>query len=51
LDHGELETLITNIGAEVLGYEEFKELYHRRWGIETKYQVNVNHAIGVFKAV
>jgi hypothetical protein len=38
LDTGELETLITNIGAEVLGHEEFKGLYHRRWGIETKYR-------------
>ncbi|MDR2742385.1 MAG: transposase, partial [Treponema sp.] len=38
LDNGERETLITNIGADALGYEAFKALYHRRWGIETKYQ-------------
>jgi ribosome-associated toxin RatA of RatAB toxin-antitoxin module len=38
LDNGERETLITNIGAEVLEYGVFKELYHQRWGIETKYQ-------------
>jgi hypothetical protein len=38
LDNGERETLITNIGNEVLEYEAFKELYHQRWGIETKYQ-------------
>jgi hypothetical protein len=38
LDDGEREALITNIGAEVLEYGEFKGLYHRRWGIETKYR-------------
>jgi IS4 transposase len=31
--------LITNRGAEVLRHEDFKELYHLRWGIETKYQM------------
>jgi hypothetical protein len=38
LDNGERDTLITNIGAEVLEYGVFKELYYRRWGIETKYR-------------
>jgi ribosome-associated toxin RatA of RatAB toxin-antitoxin module len=35
---GETETLITNIGEGRLEYEAFKELYHKRWGIETKYK-------------
>jgi ribosome-associated toxin RatA of RatAB toxin-antitoxin module len=38
LDHGERETLITNIGGDKVEYGAFKELYHKRWGIETKYQ-------------
>jgi hypothetical protein len=38
LKSGEVETLITNLGAEKLEYEAFAELYHMRWGIETKYQ-------------
>jgi hypothetical protein len=35
---GETETLVTNIGEERIAYEAFAELYHKRWGIETKYQ-------------
>jgi ribosome-associated toxin RatA of RatAB toxin-antitoxin module len=38
LDHGERETLITNIGKDEVEYGAFKELYHKRWGIERKYQ-------------
>jgi hypothetical protein len=37
LDTGEEEILITNLASEELPYEEAKELYFRRWGIETKY--------------
>ena len=38
LDNGEIETLITNAGEERIKYEAFKELYHKRRGIETKYK-------------
>lgn len=37
LDNGEIETLITNLSKEELKYEESKELYFKRWGIETKF--------------
>ena len=37
LDNGEIETLITNLSKEELKYEESKELYSKRWGIETKF--------------
>jgi hypothetical protein len=35
---GEKEILITNIPELEIEYEAFKELYHKRWGIETKYK-------------
>jgi hypothetical protein len=38
LSSGETETLITNVEKERIEYEAFKELYHKRWGIETKYK-------------
>jgi IS4 transposase len=38
LSSGETETLITNVGEEQVEYRAFKELYHKRWGIETKYK-------------
>ena len=38
LSSGELEMLITNIPETEIGYEAFGELYHKRWGIETKYK-------------
>jgi hypothetical protein len=37
LETGEIETLITDLGEDVLNYEEFKGLYFKRWGIETKF--------------
>ena len=37
LDTGEIETLITNLDENELKYEESKELYSKRWGIETKF--------------
>lgn len=37
LDSGEEEILITNLFDEDLTVEDFKELYFKRWGIETKY--------------
>lgn len=37
LDTGETETLITNLSENELKYEESKELYFKRWGIETKF--------------
>ena len=38
LTSGELEILITNMGETEMEYEAFGELYHKRWGIETKYK-------------
>lgn len=37
LDSGEIETLITDLDENELSYEESKELYFKRWGIETKF--------------
>lgn len=37
LDTGETETLITNLNQDELKFEESKELYFKRWGIETKF--------------
>ena len=37
LDSGVEEVLVTNLMDESLGIEEFKALYFKRWGIETKY--------------
>jgi len=35
---GEPEMLITNLSEAQMEYEVFGELYHKRWGIETKYK-------------
>lgn len=37
LKTGEEEILITNLFSDILSPEEAKELYFRRWGIETKF--------------
>lgn len=37
LKTGEIEILITNLEQDELSYDESKELYFMRWGIETKY--------------
>lgn len=37
LPSGEEELLITNIEDEEFGIQDFKTLYFKRWGIETKY--------------
>jgi hypothetical protein len=37
LSSGEEETLITDLDEGEMGTEEFRELYHQRWSIETKY--------------
>lgn len=37
LDSGEEETLITNLLDPSFTVKDFKELYFKRWGIETKY--------------
>lgn len=37
LDSGEEEILITNLSQDELSYKEAKELYFKRWGIETKF--------------
>jgi hypothetical protein len=38
LTSGEREILITNLSEAEMEYGAFKELYHKRWGIETKYK-------------
>jgi hypothetical protein len=35
---GETETLVTNLPKAEVEYGAFGELYHKRWGIETKYR-------------
>lgn len=37
LDSGTDEILVTNLFDETLGIKEFKALYFKRWGIETKF--------------
>lgn len=37
LDSGVEETLITNLSDQEFGIQELKELYFKRWGVETKY--------------
>ncbi|WP_157724794.1 transposase [Virgibacillus phasianinus] len=37
LDSGIEEVLVTNVLEETLGITEFKDLYFKRWGIESKY--------------
>lgn len=37
LDTGEIEILITNLIQNELSHEESKDLYFKRWGIETKF--------------
>jgi Transposase DDE domain len=37
LDNGETEILLTNTTPEEITYEESKNLYFKRWGIEVKY--------------
>jgi hypothetical protein len=38
LPNGEPEMLLTNLSETLMEYEVFGELYHKRWGIETKYK-------------
>jgi IS4 transposase len=38
LSTGETETLITNLAKTEIEYGALGELYHKRWGIETKYK-------------
>jgi hypothetical protein len=37
LSTGEIETLITDVPEDAISYEESKELYFKRWGIETRF--------------
>jgi len=38
LKSGEMEILATNLHEAEIEYEAFKELYNKRWGVETKYK-------------
>jgi hypothetical protein len=38
LSSGEQEILLTNLTEKEMEYAAFGELYHKRWGIETKYK-------------
>ena len=40
------ETIITNLDKEEFSLERLKELYHRRWGIETSFR-ELKYAIGL----
>lgn len=42
LPNGETETLITNLGRPAFKTTQFMELYHLRWGIETKFNTLKN---------
>jgi hypothetical protein len=42
LDSGKEEILITNLTKEELSFEEAKELYFKRWGIETRFNTLKN---------
>jgi hypothetical protein len=42
LESGEEEMLITNLGRNDFGTDDFKELYFLRWSIETKYNLLKN---------
>lgn len=42
LSSGEIEYLISNLSLSEFNYEEMKELYNRRWGIETSYNTSKN---------
>lgn len=42
LETGEMETLITNLDEKEFETHEFKELYFKRWPIETKYNTVKN---------
>ena len=46
LSTGEYEYLATNLSEEEFNSEEIKELYHRRWEIETSFR-NLKHTIDV----
>ena len=37
LDNGDIEVLITNLFSKHFVTEDFREIYHMRWGIEEKY--------------
>ncbi len=37
LDNGDEEIIVTNLFDSSLSVQDFKELYHRRWSIETSY--------------
>ncbi len=39
LSSGEMETLLTSLSEEYLPTAEAGELYFRRWGIETAYDI------------
>ena len=42
LSSGETEILITNLGRKAFKTADFKDLYHLRWGVETKYNTLKN---------
>ena len=43
LETGETEVLVTSLLDESLNADDFKELYHLRWGIETYYHTLKSH--------
>lgn len=36
---GEIETLITDLSADIVKIDDFQQLYFKRWSIETRYDI------------
>ena len=48
LSDGSFEALVTNLPADSFSVEKLKELYNRRWGIETSFR-HLKYAVGMLK--
>lgn len=46
LDNGEYETLATNLPRDIFPLEDIKELYHKRWGVETAFR-DIKYGVGL----
>lgn len=40
------ECLLTNLAEDEMTFEEFKEIYHLRWGIETSFR-DLKYTVGM----
>lgn len=48
LSDGSFEALVTNLPADSFSVEKLKEIYNRRWGIETSFR-HLKYAVGMLK--